>query len=283
MHTRFRSAEQTHVLKDNEPSLRIPPSAPGSDFRGFMGAAFQREISVPRQTLLKNAQILHQYLIEQIDVLPFKYSYKFRVILGGNEMVIKSPGRASVSIGGYRHMPDAGNGYCELSKRIPATGTDGPTSEKIDIRSHSRIPTDDCGDITITRKKVQYDLPHRMAACIEFLDSETDEMIRVYSDDGPLTLRKLLRAFEEGSGGDDFAVECIMQGGAATRVELHQALNTGRFRKHHSTIIQLLCLCYPGDETRNVIEEFLELQPQKIQQELRVLFAAYLQAWSKLG
>lgn len=243
-----------------------------------MGCAFQREISVYRESLLTNAQLLYQYLIEQTDVLPFKYSYKYR-ITRPIEMVIKSPGRASVLIGGYMHMPEAGNGYCMLTKFIPATGSQGPTQEHIDIRGLDSVPTDDCGDIKFTRRKIQYDLPQRLAACIEFLNSVSDELIRVYSDDGRITLLKLLKAFDEGSGGDDFAIETILEGGAATKVELQDALNSGRFRKHHSTIIQLLCICYPGEETLHVVTAFLESQSGVHRKELSVLFAGHVHAW----
>lgn len=179
MYTRFQSATKTYTMHNAGSWGHIPRDTPGARFLMYLGSAFQEEITEPRKSLLSNARLLNAYLQQNLDVLPYRYSYEIR-LLGRSDMVSKGSGGASgFQISGQPYSITCGNGECYLTKLIP--GVCVPFAERIDVRREKRIPTDDCGDIKINRKKISYTLPERLTACIEFLESVSDQQIVLYS------------------------------------------------------------------------------------------------------
>ena len=185
-------------MEDSLSSVRIPPDAPGANFLGYLGQAFEEEIMVPRRALLKSALLLRAYLEKQLDILPFRYSYELR-FMGRDDMRKKGTGAISgIKIDGEPYSICGGNGECYLRKSVQ-TG-DSACEERIDIRRESRIRTDEWGDIKITRRKIPFTLLERLDACIEFLELVSDSRMALYSYESKPTLHQIVAQMSEGGG-----------------------------------------------------------------------------------
>lgn len=52
MYTRFTADGVEHIMNQSGPLVPVPPSSPGSRFLAHLGAAYQEEESVARDSLL---------------------------------------------------------------------------------------------------------------------------------------------------------------------------------------------------------------------------------------
>lgn len=270
MFTRFTVDNAEHLMNLSGPMVPIGPETPGSDFMAFIGAAYQERTVVSRAALLESARLLRASVAENRHLLGFRYSYSIpkRDRKG-------SGGCSGFKINGSFHSIRGGNGECYL-ERIEIEDDDrGRVAERIDLRERNVVQTDDWGEIRISRRKIEFSLPEALAECIAFLESIPDAQITLFSFDAPPTLRDLVREFEEGSGGDDWAIEEICEKGSRWKGELLDALKDKRFAKHRATLVQLLLICFPDAETRNAVMVWVHGLPEKTRSELLVLVATY--------
>lgn len=275
MYTRLKAKSSEHLMSQSGPMVRIPPDAPGAEFLGFLGSAFQEHISVSRMQLLESARKLHAFVTANRHLLAFRYSYAIRMMGRANMVTKGSGGCSGFKIGGKFHSICGGNGECLLQRMEISDDGSGYVAECIDVRERTTIETDEWGDIKVSRRKIDFSLPETLADCISFLESVPDNVIDLFSFDKPPTLQDLLREFEEGSGGNDWAIEEVGRNAAKWQGELLAAVTDKQFSKHRAGVVHLLLICFPDAKTRMTVVEAIHGLPKKAQTELLTLVEAY--------
>lgn len=275
MYTRFTAQKAEHIMKQGGPMVPVPPSAPGARFLAYVGSAYQEEESVARDSLLSSARLLLQYLVDQRERLSYRYAFTIQM-MGRADMKTKGSGMVSgFKIDGQPCSISGGVGQCELRRwSVNEDGT-GQANEIIDVRDRKRIATDEWGDIKISRRKVQFELPDRLAECVAFLESIPPQYVTLYSYDTAPTIRQILKEFSEGGGGDDWAIEEIGRKGEKGKSELLTVLDNRRMRTSFNAAVQMLLLCFPGDDTREAVMKCIERHPEKDRDELLMVVAAF--------
>ncbi|MCA9099672.1 MAG: hypothetical protein KDA63_00890 [Planctomycetales bacterium] len=233
---------------------------------------------MPRDELLAQARQLHAYLSENREVLSYRYSLSVRV-MGRDDMLTEGSGTVSgFTMDGCHCSISGGNGECYVNRyELNEDGT-SRIVERIDVRQQKRISTDNWGDISISRRRIDFSFPDQLAECIEFLDSVSDVKVTLYSYDVAPSLRDVLQYYAEGGGGEDWALDVCNQGGDKWRQDLIGALSEPELQQYLGSTIQLLLLCFSDTETRSAIMAAIDRQPETDRNSLALLYAAYTQA-----
>jgi len=279
MFTRFQAGSETLVIDDSGPMMPIRPGVPGALFLAALGGAYQQETTESRQRLLDAATQLRDYLSEHLDRLQYRYTIEV-CMMGRPELKTSGTGMVSgFKIDGVTHAIHGGDGECILTRYEPLPDGSGSLQEQIDVSDRKRVQTDDWGEIKIRRRKMKYTFPQILPDAIAFLERVDEHQVRLYSYDKLPTLRELLQAFSEAGGGDDWAIEELGRQGADGRAQLIDALEDRKLRKYVPAIVQLLILLHRDAETDEILDRFLEAQPEGAQKsELVLVAAAYRQA-----
>jgi hypothetical protein len=93
---------------------------------------------------------------------------------------------------------------------------------------------------------------------IAFLRDSDSESVILYSFEDVPTLEDLLAAETQGFGGDDWAMEEVHKRGEAIVPELGAVLADPKKHQYHLSVVRLLLFCFPGIESRKLIERFIE-------------------------
>jgi hypothetical protein len=276
----FRGSSTKHVLRVSGSDLRIAGAAcsnahSAGDFLRMVGRSYADEHSFARQELLVAAIALWNELKRQSKLLPYRYSFEIRV-MGREDLKSRGSGGASgFLIDGKIHSIYGGVGECYLEEleRNEIGGT--RLVRRIDVRSRTEIQTDNDGPIKIFRKKLKFGLPEQLPALNEYLESCSDETIRVLYTEGEPKLRDLIEEASEGGGAADAAIEQIFELGDAAKHELIASLSNDKDRKLHPTIAWILLTAFPSVESRSAVEFVVDRErDERRKNELVVLLGA---------
>lgn len=258
---KITGSQQTHVVNLSGPLVNISPDAPGAGFLAAIGSAYQQQRTLSREHLLTDARALLKFVESERDLLHYRYT-----ITGTTGMLL-----IPFHIDGVPHDFRTGSGECYLLQ----LDSKGDGVSRIDIRRANRIQTDDFGELKVSRRKISFALPVCLAQCIDFLEAVADQEVSLYSYDTLPSLRTILDNYTDGCGGDDWAIEEISRRGNEGRAELLDAITNSRYHKRCGAIVQLLLLCFPGDDTREAVMNTLAQLPDEGGNELQMLVKAF--------
>ncbi len=134
---------------------------------------------VARTTLLEAVDRLLDRLKEDCADLPYRYWIKYQYPPGTGVWNSGSGGLGGIRMNGdkYYYDIDCGLGYCRLEKGAVDEHGRGHVVETTDIRSLTRLDTDNMGGITIHRTRKQSSLERILKQLRRFLLEQDDEVI----------------------------------------------------------------------------------------------------------
>lgn len=128
----------------------------------------------------------------------------------------------------------------------------------------------------VSRKDVKVFLKS-LESLIEFLHSQTENSVYLFSYDGTPSLSDLLRAFSEGNGADDWALEEMAKRGEKGRKALLTRLKKEKERSNILAAISMLLILFRDEQTVTSVKKFIDNQESEIGAEASLLLAAYIQ------
>jgi hypothetical protein len=218
----------------------------------------------PRDNVLAAAETF--YNIIQKDLTLLEYDYITECTIPGYEHLSPSRGRGSVGvqIDGRLYVLRGGAGYCCLSlMEIQPDGT-GTCVKKIDCRERKIIKTENLGDVKIFRKKKKLTWAKILPPLIDFLKQLEDDQIEVMVIYSKPKFMEYIQAYQEGAGGDDWAIEEIAKMGDEAKNKLLEKLQDPKVRKYYHAIASILMIVFPSKESKNAVERLIEEETDEI-------------------
>jgi hypothetical protein len=252
------------------------PPFPAAYFLMKTATAYQSERTATRVELLESARHLQEIVQQERDLIPFRYSTEERLPELDN-LVTKGSGTATgLVIDGKDYSITAGTGECYLEGYVPTGDGRWRKGERIDVRDKKRIATDNMGVVKISRKKVPFTLPAELARLIDYLDRVNDRQVKIYSYDKGPVFKELLEAAAEGMGGDDAAMEMLLEWGEDGKKQLIDALTKKPYKKYRPIVVRFLLSMYPDEPTYKIVGDFIEtLRDGAEKDEYRAVLAAF--------
>ena len=159
--------------------LCAPPVQPrGNRLLDLLGFMSEDEITVSRTELLLVGRCMLELLRRDFDLL--QYDYEFHIPARATHPRQRHTGPVTnVKIGGSGHILEAPPGHCYLSE-LPQYPDGSPTRRTVqDLRTARSLETDNCGTITIHRRRKGLTWTEELPRLIEFLEGVDDRKLRV--------------------------------------------------------------------------------------------------------
>lgn len=274
MFMRFTLDSGSHTMKFSGACPQNPPY-PGSAFLVTIGMTNGREITFNRLDILKSAKHLAEVIEKDKDLLPYRYSTEERV-MGRDDLLVKGTGTATgFQIDGKLYSVTSGAGECYLEEMIPQPNGTWKIGQRIDVRDKKRIKTENWGDIKISRKKIPFSLPDELVRLTSFLESATDQKVKIIAYDSP-SFKDLIKEASEGMGADDAAMEMLLERGSKSKRQLVAALRQKQFKNYRHIVVRFLLTMYLEDSIYEIVKNFIdELPDGEEKNEFLALFVAF--------
>ena len=144
----------------------------------LLGFGSEEEIMVSRIELLLVARDMLELLRRDFDLL--QYDYEFHIPARATHPRQRHTGPVTnIKIGGSGHILEGPPGHCYLFER-PNYPDGRPTRRTVqDLRTARSLETDNCGTITIHRRRKGLTWTEELPRLIEFLEGVDDRKVRV--------------------------------------------------------------------------------------------------------
>jgi hypothetical protein len=143
----------------------------------FGVSEFGEETSAGRLHLFRATEAVLQRM--EKDALKLSCVYKYRFSDGpfaGLENC-GMMGTVKLNQDGFNYIVDSGVGFCNLTKEGVGKNGMGYIIETIDIRSVSKLNTDNMGEMEVYREKKKTSLERQLKSLKQFLEKQPDETI----------------------------------------------------------------------------------------------------------